>query len=380
MSGEGIFLKVGSDLVVLEEQAYDSEAVLQAALAQHPQVMAGLTTAGSGNAGLLLVRREMGVPSVEGGGSWWSLDHLFIDADGVPVLVEVKRSSDPRVRREVVGQMLDYAANAVRYWPVSALREALEQTAGEQERTGEQLLAELCPDLDVQEFWSTVATNLAAGRVRMLFVADALPPELVRIIEFLNEQMSPAEVLGVELRQYVGGEHTVYVPRVAGRSTVAAVAKTGAAGRQWDRDSFLNAAAGRCPQTEVALMRRLLDDVDKRGSRLSWGKGITPGVAGWYPLAGQPTGVWVLNANRESPSARSYLVFYFAEVARRLGAQRVERAARILEAIPSLAVKIAEARASDWNKYPSLYLGDLASDEEQVKLIFDAIGDLLTPQ
>src|SRR6266498_4102225 len=51
MSGEGIFLKVGSDLVVLEEQAYDSEAVLQAALAQHPQVMAGLTTAGSGNAG-----------------------------------------------------------------------------------------------------------------------------------------------------------------------------------------------------------------------------------------------------------------------------------------------------------------------------------------
>src|SRR6266542_2782088 len=96
MSGEGIFLKVGSDLVVLEEQAYDSEAVLQAALAQHPQVMAGLTTAGSGNAGLLLVRREMGVPSVEGGGSWWSLDHLFVDADGVPVLVEVKRSSDPR--------------------------------------------------------------------------------------------------------------------------------------------------------------------------------------------------------------------------------------------------------------------------------------------
>jgi hypothetical protein len=45
-----------------------------------------------------------------------------------------------------------------------------------------------------------------------------------------------------------------------------------------------------------------------------------------------------------------------------------------------LAVKITEARASDWNKYPSLYLGHVASDEEQVKLIFDAIGDLLTPQ
>ena len=31
-----------------------------------------------------------------------------------PTLVEVKRSSDTRIRREVVGQMLDYAANGQR--------------------------------------------------------------------------------------------------------------------------------------------------------------------------------------------------------------------------------------------------------------------------
>jgi hypothetical protein len=30
----------------------------------------------------------------------------------------------------------------------------------------------------------------------MVFVADHLPPELVRVIEFLNEQMRPAAVLG----------------------------------------------------------------------------------------------------------------------------------------------------------------------------------------
>jgi hypothetical protein len=37
----------------------------------------------------------------------WSLDHLFIDGDGVPTLVRVKRTSDPRARREVVAQMLE---------------------------------------------------------------------------------------------------------------------------------------------------------------------------------------------------------------------------------------------------------------------------------
>ena len=36
--------------------------------------------------------------------------------------MEVKRSSDTRIRREVVGQLIEYAANAVVYWPVDTLR------------------------------------------------------------------------------------------------------------------------------------------------------------------------------------------------------------------------------------------------------------------
>src|SRR6185312_796656 len=56
----------------------------------------------------------------------WSLDHLFLDEEGVPMLVEVKRSTDTRIRREVVGQMLDYAANALSYWNVAAIKARFE--------------------------------------------------------------------------------------------------------------------------------------------------------------------------------------------------------------------------------------------------------------
>jgi hypothetical protein len=38
-----------------------------------------------------------------------------LDQDAIPAIVEVKRSTDTRIRREVVGQMLDYAANSVVY-------------------------------------------------------------------------------------------------------------------------------------------------------------------------------------------------------------------------------------------------------------------------
>jgi hypothetical protein len=38
----------------------------------------------------------------------------------------------------------------------------------------------------------------------MLFVADKIPSELKRIVEFLNQQMDPAEVLAVEISSMLG--------------------------------------------------------------------------------------------------------------------------------------------------------------------------------
>ena len=49
------------------------------------------------------------------------LDHLFLDQDGIPTIVETKRSSDNRLRKEVVAQMLDYASNALIYLPVEEI-------------------------------------------------------------------------------------------------------------------------------------------------------------------------------------------------------------------------------------------------------------------
>ena len=51
----------------------------------------------------------------------------------------------------------------------------------------------------------------------MVFVADRIPKELRRIVEFLNEQMRQAEVLAVEVEQYLGENGTrTLVPRLVG--------------------------------------------------------------------------------------------------------------------------------------------------------------------
>lgn len=222
MPNEGIFLVRGDDdLVEMTEAHYESEDVLQRLLATHPNILAGGQMTPGAPRRWLLVTREMPVPKQEGGSGHWSLDHLFLDQDGVPTVVEVKRSTDTRIRREVVGQMLDYAANGVRYWPVEQLRAACERQAAIGE-VGESALAEfLGPDGDEEAFWVRVRDNLRAGRVRMVFVADVIPQELQRIVEFLNEQMSPAEVLGVEVKQFVAEGLRTLVPKVIGMTATA---------------------------------------------------------------------------------------------------------------------------------------------------------------
>lgn len=306
MSSDAIFLTVGGQLVPLHETPYQTEAVLQKALAEHPEVLVGPTTSGDDGGRLLLVRQEMGVPAQPGGANVWSLDHLFLNAEGVPVVVEVKRSSDSRIRREVVGQMLDYAANGSKYWPVAEIREGVEQRAS---GDGPDPISALWPDIDVEQFWESVETNLQAGKMRLLFVADQIPAELARIIEFLNEQMSPAEVLGVELRQYAGGGQVAYVPRVIGQTARAQEAKGSSQGRKpWAEDEFLAVADEQLDPAGRAMVRQLMADANDRGVDLLWGRSrMTPGVSGRYRVGWRTAGLGVESASRIAQSEAGHL-------------------------------------------------------------------------
>ena len=125
--GGGIYL-IQSDeqLVEMMEKPYDSEDFLQMLLAKYPSLLAGdQMRSGRRGDGCSSVAKPPCPPRRTARGRW-SVDHLFLDQEAVPTLVEVKRSCDTRIRREVVGQMLDYAANAVVYWPVERLRATFE--------------------------------------------------------------------------------------------------------------------------------------------------------------------------------------------------------------------------------------------------------------
>ncbi|MDA0352477.1 MAG: hypothetical protein O3A10_09750 [Chloroflexi bacterium] len=244
MSG-GVIFNIGADgrLQELEETPFDAEATFQELLAEHPRLLAGDQIDPSSPRRWLLVAREVGVPDSDGSGDRWSLDNLFLDQDAIPTFVEVKRSTDTRIRREIVGQMLDYAANALAYWPGERLEAEFRRGRESQGRDPDaDLLDFLENGFAPAEFWETARVNLEIGRVRLLFVADRVPAELRRIVEFLNQQMERAEVLAVQIQQFAGGDIQTLVPRVIGvserqRPRSAAVPRRD---QPWDRESFLN--------------------------------------------------------------------------------------------------------------------------------------------
>ena len=205
----------------MAEEPFALEDTLQKLVADHPKLLSGEQINPNDPRRWILISREQGIADTEDGGYRWALDHLLIDQDAIPTLVETKRSDNSQIRRTIVGQMLDYAAFARHTWKIQDIRRDFEESESTAGRNWEDTLAELLrldgePDAD--EFWQRVETNVRAARLRLLFVADDIPDELTRVVEFLNEQMPGIEVLAVEIKQFLGETGKTLVPRVIGRT------------------------------------------------------------------------------------------------------------------------------------------------------------------
>lgn len=279
MKREIFILKSDNKLEELVEEPYSSEDLLQSLLENYPSLLSGPQIDPDNPRRWLLVKREAKLPMDDFSGRSLFLDHLLLDQDAIPTLVEVKRSTDTRIHREVVGQMLDYAANAVAYLPVESLMAQFEQQCAVGGNVPDEMLSEfLGEDGNAADFWEKVKTNLQAGRIRMLFVADEIPSELRSIVEFLNQQMDPAIVLAIEIKQYAGGDLKTLVPVVLGQTSEAQQRKGAVRrGKQWDERSFFDLLAAKASPGEAAVARELLDWAFTRKLDVSWGHGVYDG-------------------------------------------------------------------------------------------------------
>ena len=273
----------------LEGERFEKEDELQALIAEHPELLDGRQMRPEDPLRWILIAREQGIAESADAAARWAVDHLLADQDAVPTLVEVKRGRNPEIRRTIIGQMLEYAAHAARTWTVDTLRRAFEESTDD---PGAELGSLLQPagdeEPDADAFWERVATNLEAAHLRLLFVADEIPDELARVVEFLNAQMARIEVLAVEIKRFKADSRQTLVPRVIGRTAASPRFHAGQGTRRLklDRESFLN-AFDNSEHRRVAV--QLLDVARKSGAVLDWGSNgvcIRTPYSGWKKPVG----------------------------------------------------------------------------------------------
>ena len=275
---EKIYIRNASGVLEpLTEKEFQTEDLLQRLIGEHPELLAGEQISPDDPLRWVLIRREMPIEA-------WAVDHLLIDQHGRPTLVEVKRGSNSQIRREVVGQMLDYAATAASVWSERDMRRIFEESSDNPDDEISNLIG-ADDESDIDAFWEQVATNLDANRLRLLFVADKIPAALERVVRFLNEQTRDnLEVLAVEVKQYPGQFGDALVSRVIGEIGQEIQRPSSVVGRK-------EAILERCSSPAVReALRSLTDAAAASGATVQW---ATLGVSIRQRCSLLKTGVFV---------------------------------------------------------------------------------------
>lgn len=181
-------------------------------------------------------------------------------------------------------------------------------------------------------------------------------------MEFLNEQMDPAEVLAVEIKQYVSEDSNLrtLVPRVIGQTTKAQDHKSGGnrSSRQWDEISFFEELEAQVPEA-VNPARAIFEWAENSVNRVAWGKGSKYGtfkaMLDHQGLAHRLLEVWTdgyLYVHLGDPQAYALL----GKQAKR------SELLRRLEEIPSVSISAQAKKKWSSISWPSIPLAALSSE------------------
>jgi hypothetical protein len=190
-----------------------SEADIQALIHAHPECLP-IAEIDRMFLGPVPICTELGTQAGE-------IDNFMVTPSGLPVLGECKLWRNPEARREVVGQILDYAKE-LRRWSSSDLQREVSRRL---RHNGNPLLEKVRavdPRVDEIEFNDALTANLRRGRFLLLIVGDGIREGVEAIAEYLQMHAGLHFSLGlVELPIYLMPDGSRLVaPRVLAKTMI----------------------------------------------------------------------------------------------------------------------------------------------------------------
>lgn len=343
MGSSLFFMTPDGGASLASEARYEAESDLQKIVAENPQLL--MLDPASADEELMLVRQEFPIRDPDDSSIFYSLDHLFLDQDGVPVLVEVKRSSDVRIRREVVGQMLDYASRA-KFWDLSEIQQHFRASNGEN-------------PYDTEDFWRRVSANLRAEHFKLVFVADKIPGPLTTMIDFLGRNMDNIEVYGVEVRRYDSAGGPLLTSTVIGAPVLTEAGVQGPI--VWDPDKLVQQFCDRGHSDLAGVVRSLMEFAGGVGLAPSFGRG--PRYGAYYACLGSLKVFGVTSWDNSQDGLKGVAVVPLSPILDALGgSMRKDDLRRLLSSLPVLTYEQRKAQISEPPNYEYIDLRLLLDD------------------
>ncbi len=205
---DGVVVMVDGRTKVLQKVGHRDDQMIRQLLDHRPDLVLGSVTVDDHRRLLLVSRRATATRTSDT--SIASLERVYVDSDAVPLLVGLQVATHVRPR-EVLLRLLDHVALELPHWRGGRLRELARTTHGDRDE-GE-LLGTVGWQADPDTYWARVDAHLARDRVRIVLLADRLPDDLARTVEFLDGQLREVEVRAVEVARYGAGPVCALVPR-----------------------------------------------------------------------------------------------------------------------------------------------------------------------
>ena len=262
--------------------AYLSEAQLQAALAEADNLVPGDA---STDEEAMVYCREF--PTASG-----PIDLVGIGSSGSVTVMECKLARNRQVKREVVGQVLDYAAHLWRTDAESFL-DRFTQLIGEDPFARLRSRVAAASDWDESHARSEVARRLESGQFRLLIAVDEIDVGLRRIIQYVNTRSARDQIrlVAMQFPLYRSEGAEVVVTETYGDELAGAPLQPTSTGARWTTEQYRDAFHGNAAL--VTLHDRFVEWAQTADVRVVYGRGsIAPSVSfqlwtdstTWYPL------------------------------------------------------------------------------------------------
>jgi hypothetical protein len=336
-----ILRRTGATWTPVSLQNFESELELQGLLAEAPELIPGC-------AGTFTVL-ELPVP---GAGF---IDLLCVDETGSLTIVECKLAGNPKIRREVVGQIFSYASGlAGMSYDDFASRFATRANRSLPEAARSAASGEL----DEPAFRAGVEEALRTGSFQLVVAVDEITPELKSIIEYLNERLSDSVALvALELGYLRVGDEKFLVPATYGAEIAD---REGPKARRWTQGDVNAAVDGLVSGPPRRLVEELLDHASRHAATFKGGVGNAPSAGFYYEVDGARPSVWSLYVKEAGP-----VVAVNLGSINRVSEPAAERVLASLRSSPVLASRL-DAANDPLSRYPEFSLPDLMEEDPGV--------------